>query len=49
MTSMHPQANSRQTIDLGDGKIMRWSNAADTDNLAKLLSESFRVREDDDQ
>ena len=46
MTVSQPQSNQRQTIDLGNGLIMRWSTAADTDNLAKLLSESFRVRDE---
>ncbi|KAG0048426.1 hypothetical protein BGZ83_006610 [Gryganskiella cystojenkinii] len=42
MTVMHFQSNQRQTIDLGNGKIMRWSTAADTENMQKLLSEAFR-------
>lgn len=44
MTVMHFQSNQRQTIDLGNGQIMRWSTAADTENLQKLLSEAFRVK-----
>ncbi|GJJ77732.1 hypothetical protein EMPS_10091 [Entomortierella parvispora] len=42
MTATQSQSNSTEPIDLGNGLIMRWSTAADIDNLAKLLSESFR-------
>ncbi|KAG0048423.1 hypothetical protein BGZ83_006607 [Gryganskiella cystojenkinii] len=42
MTVIHFQTSQRKTIDLGEGLIMRWSTAADTENLQKITSESFR-------
>ncbi len=33
--------------DLGDGLILRWSTAADTENLAQLCGMVFRDKEDD--
>ncbi|KAF9972711.1 hypothetical protein BGZ73_004158 [Actinomortierella ambigua] len=36
-----PQHN-KQIIDIGDGLIMRWSTAADTENVADLVGDAFR-------
>lgn len=38
-------ANYRQ--ELGDGLIIRWSTAADTENIAQLISMVFRDKEED--
>ena len=40
---MHSQTSQRKTIDIGDGLIMRWSTNADTENVANLVGDSFRV------
>ncbi|KFH72810.1 hypothetical protein MVEG_00036 [Podila verticillata NRRL 6337] len=36
------QTDSRKTIQLGDGLVMRWSTTADTDHIALLLGQAFR-------
>lgn len=41
------QTDSRKTIQLDDGLVMRWSTTADTDNLALLLGQAFRVIKSD--
>ncbi|KAF9157171.1 hypothetical protein DFQ26_009081 [Actinomortierella ambigua] len=33
-----------ERIDLGDGLIMRWSTAADKDDIGELMAEGFRYR-----
>lgn len=43
MTITHPDSSKRKTIDMGDGLIMRWSTKVDTDNVADLVSNCFRV------
>lgn len=37
------QTDSRKTIQLDDGLVLRWSTTADTDNVALLLGQAFRV------
>ncbi|KAG0015328.1 hypothetical protein BGZ81_011729 [Podila clonocystis] len=36
------QTDSRKTIQLDNGLILRWSTTADTDNVALLLGQAFR-------
>ncbi|KAG0350261.1 hypothetical protein BG005_010203 [Podila minutissima] len=36
------QTDSRKTIQLDDGLVLRWSTTADTDNVALLLGQAFR-------
>ncbi|KAF9425832.1 hypothetical protein BGZ94_007183 [Podila epigama] len=42
VNKLHYQTETRRTIELEDGLIMRWSTTADTANIAKLLGEAFR-------
>jgi len=41
------QTDSRKTIQLDDGLVMRWSTTADTDNVVLLLGQAFRVIKSD--
>ncbi|KAF9162169.1 hypothetical protein DFQ26_003824 [Actinomortierella ambigua] len=41
ITITTPRHNN-QVIDIGDGFIMRWSTAADTENIADLVGDAFR-------
>ncbi|KAG0087986.1 hypothetical protein BGZ93_001467 [Podila epicladia] len=36
------QTDSRKTVQLEDGLVLRWSTTADTDNVALLLGQAFR-------
>ncbi len=46
MSTAHPIAPDYRR-DLGDGLVLRWSTAADTENIAQLCSMVFRDKEDD--
>jgi hypothetical protein len=46
MGSAVPLYDSRYQRDLGDGLVLRWSTAADTERVASLYAQVFRPREE---
>lgn len=47
MLTTFPAAAATYRRDLGDGLILRWSTAADTDNIGQLCSLAFRDKADE--
>ena len=47
MVTILPAASAIYRRDLGDGLILRWSTAQDTENIAQLCSMVFRNKADE--